>query len=195
MWTIRLRKFNRDLTPAKRDRSESTLYVHWHEDILLLSLKWAFSKICTMASRSKDGELIARALTFLGYRMIRGSSRHFGAETFEELCLAFDHGYDLALAVDGPKGPRHEVKNGALWIAFKKKIKIVPVVANAKYRFTFHKSWDKMWVPIPFSSAVMIFGEAIFFDGTESPEILQQKRLQIQESLKHLKAIALNYYA
>ena len=47
-------------------------------------------------------------------------------------------------------------------------------------KFVFHKSWDHMWFPIPFSKAVIICGEPIEFDG-DLQRSLQTLKNQAQE--------------
>ncbi|HBQ21614.1 MAG: hypothetical protein A2Z91_02565 [Deltaproteobacteria bacterium GWA2_38_16] len=182
MLTIRIQLLQQTpegLKHFKRDRKKSYIYAHWHEDIPILALRYAFRGFVSMASRSKDGELIARLLTLLGIKMVRGSTRHFGPETLEQILNAM-RGRDLAFAVDGPKGPRHEVKPGVTYIAHKGHYSIIPVACNAKHKFVFHKSWDHMWFPIPFSKAVIICGEPIEFDG-DLQRSLQTLKNQAQE--------------
>ena len=113
-----------------------------------------------MVSTSKDGEVIARVLQWMGFRVVRGSPKKRWREAFQEAVPIIHEGWDLALAVDGPKGPRHVVKPGIIYLSQKERLRLIPAVCDAKYKFRL-KSWDRMWFPLPFSPAVCIFGDPI----------------------------------
>lgn len=194
MATVRAIILDRNLQRTRLNRKESFLYSHWHGDIPLLVCKFGFSHLCTMASFSRDGEVIANFLRMLRYRVIRGTSRRGVRKALQDMRQAFSEGWDLILAVDGPKGPRHEVKLGVVYLASKGKMKIIPAVANAKYKFVFHKSWDKAWVPFPFSPAVIIVGNPIAVDGGETEEGLQLKRQELQQTFDILNEKASKYF-
>lgn len=195
MATVRMVILDKDLKRIRRNRKERFLYALWHEDIPLLSCKFGYTHLSTMASFSRDGEVIANFLKALRYRVVRGTSNKGWREAFDEMIKAFQDGWDLVLAVDGPKGPRYEVKPGVIYLASKGKIKIVPVVSNAKYKIIFHKSWDKMWGPLPFSPAICIFGDPIILDETDSFEATKRKQQELQEALHTLKEKAFSYYS
>ena len=55
------------------------IYAHWHGDELLLIGAYIRSRMAIMASQSKDGELLKRMLTWLGFKVVRGSSTRGGA--------------------------------------------------------------------------------------------------------------------
>ena len=156
--------------------------------------KYGFSKIATMASFSRDGEVIANVAKLLGYRLVRGTSGRGWREAFLELEKHQKAGWDLALAVDGGKGPRHVAKPGIVHLAQKSGVEIVPIASNAKYKKVFHKSWDQMWVPYPFSPAIVIAGDPIFVYPDDSREVLERKRDTFEKALLELKAQAQAYY-
>ena len=64
-----------------------------------------------------DGALIADTIENMGFRTIRGSSTRGGKEAL--LQMSRTGGNDLAITPDGPKGPRHRVKNGLIYVAAK----------------------------------------------------------------------------
>lgn len=192
--SIRVKIIDKNGLPWKQDKDHTHIYAHFHEDIPMLSLKYSFSNFCTMASRSRDGELIARVLSLLGYTMVRGSSKFFGGEALKSLIISLKMGKNLALAVDGPKGPRQYVKGGILLLASKAEATVIPVAGNAKHKIIFQKSWDHMWLPLPFSTAVIVCGEPVSFSNVDSKEKLTDKKNQIQTQLLDLKNQANNYF-
>ncbi|OGQ14875.1 MAG: hypothetical protein A3B70_08435 [Deltaproteobacteria bacterium RIFCSPHIGHO2_02_FULL_40_11] len=183
--TLRVRIVDSSLRPLKKGHLKSYIYAHYHEDIPVVALHHAYANtICTMASRSKDGELISRVLTLLGFKMVRGSTRHFGAQVLGQIQESFHQGKTLAWAVDGPKGPRHQVKEGVVFLAKKFQKPIVPVAAASQGKWVFQKSWDQMWFPYPFSKTVIVFGDPILESTTAE---------HIQMALADLKQKATSY--
>jgi len=99
-----------ELKEAKKI-SDRILYAFWHSRLLGLCYAYRFRRIGIMVSKSFDGEWTARMVTKLGYRVYRGSASKGGAAGLLEMMKDECQG-DLALTVDGPKGPAEEVKFG-----------------------------------------------------------------------------------
>lgn len=112
--------------------------------------------IVPLVSKHADGRLIARLLYLLGFRSIGGSSGKGGSEGLRRLVRAMRAGAIAAITVDGPRGPRHEVKPGAIKLAQLSKTPLMGMVATSSrcYRF---KSWDRMFFPFPFSRLTVYF--------------------------------------
>jgi len=111
-----------------------------------------------MVSRSWDGELIDRCLRQWGYDTVRGSSSRGGKEALGEMIDAIkQRNYCSGLAVDAPRGPAGRVKMGIVIIAKATGQPVVPLVSWATRQIQF-RSWDKMIVPLPFSTIVLAFG-------------------------------------
>lgn len=65
------------------------------------------------AGESRDGEIMARVLGHFGFEVVRGSIRRNGHKALLALIRGMREGKTVALAVDGPRGPLHDVKAGA----------------------------------------------------------------------------------
>ena len=101
----------------------------WHEHILAFVYRYAFrKKISVMASKSKDGEIIASALKMLKLRVVRGSSTRGGSYAFRSMLKACKEGYSSSLMVDGPKGPHRVLKPGIILLASRAGTPIVPTI-------------------------------------------------------------------
>jgi lysophospholipid acyltransferase (LPLAT)-like uncharacterized protein len=114
--------------------------------------------IVTMASRSKDGEIIARWLTRNGILPARGSTSKGGGTALLEMIEWVQAGHSAALTVDGPKGPPRVVQPGILQLARRTGAWILPA-SGASTRPWFLRSWDRYLVPKPFSRCVVAYGE------------------------------------
>ncbi|HEV8323126.1 MAG TPA: DUF374 domain-containing protein [Myxococcota bacterium] len=119
-------------------------------------------RIALLSSTSDDGRLQAGILRRLGYRVVLGSSSRRGAAALVGLVRAVrDDGYDAALAVDGPRGPRGSVKPGIAWLASRTGAEIVPVSAAAAPAHVFARSWCAYRLPWPWARGRVAFGAPI----------------------------------
>jgi len=109
-----------------------------------------------MASKSRDGEIVAQVLTRLGYGVIRGSTSRGGAAALLACRDAVREGLRPALAVDGPRGPARTVHPGAENLALREGVPVVFGVVDAPgFRA---RSWDQFLVPWPFARVVIRYG-------------------------------------
>jgi len=103
------------LQEARKD-SGNVVFAFWHSRLLGLAYTHRFRNAGVMVSKSFDGEWIARIVSRLGFRVFRGSTSHDGASALLEM-IKDGAGGDLALTVDGPRGPAEKATPGALYLA------------------------------------------------------------------------------
>jgi lysophospholipid acyltransferase (LPLAT)-like uncharacterized protein len=139
-------------------RGAPFVYTLWHGRMVLPILAHLHEGIVTMASRSKDGEIIARWLRRNGYVPARGSTGKGGREGLQDMIDEVRAGRAAALTVDGPKGPPRVVQPGVLRLARETGAWILPFT-GASDRPWFLKSWDRYLVPKPFSRCLVGYGE------------------------------------
>src|SRR5499427_5046185 len=114
--------------------------------------------IVTMASRSKDGEIIALWLERNGYVVVRGSTTRGGGEALRQMVRHVRSGRHAALTVDGPQGPPRKVRPGIVELARLTGGWILPITSSCS-RPRFLASWDRYLLPLPFSRGVVAYGE------------------------------------
>lgn len=144
------------------------LYAHWHGDELVLIGYYSYRRLAVLSSLSKDGSIMARTLSLLGYQVFRGSSSKGGARGLIGLIRAVKKDSQAALAVDGPKGPIYMVKPGIVELAWKTGAPIVPIRTFSKYAWFIPRTWNKCYVPKPFTKVEVKYGEAIFSEEPDS---------------------------
>ena len=147
---------------------EPVIFALWHGRMLLPIWRHRGEGIATMASKSGDGEIIARWLARHGYIPVRGSTHKGGARGIVQLARHMELGHAAALTVDGPKGPPRVVQEGIVTLARRSRAWILPVSASAS-RPRFLRSWDRYLLPKAFSRAVVVYGEP-FRLGDETVE-------------------------
>lgn len=114
-----------------------------------------------LISEHGDGRIAAVAMRQLGISSVAGSSTRGGKEAAETLIKTIHDGNHVAITVDGPKGPIHKAKPGVVRIAQRTGAGILPAAAAAQSSWIF-KSWDKMFLPKPFSRVTIRVGAPIF---------------------------------
>jgi len=168
--------------PAENPR----LFLVWHgRQIMMPALFAQFARVrevrpvCTLASKHSDGQIIAGILKYFGFASVAGSSSRGGVTATRGLLKKARAGFDLAITPDGPRGPRHELKGGAVDIAKLLGATIYPVAFSAD-RYWQVKSWDRMIIPRPFTRVVGIVGEPVNYPSGGERELfcdLVQSRL------------------
>ncbi|MFI5165575.1 MAG: lysophospholipid acyltransferase family protein [Thermoanaerobaculales bacterium] len=131
----------------------------WHGRIIGTVLANIGCGTVTMASRSNDGALAAGIIDGVGMKATRGSASRGGREALEEMVEEVRAGASFAsLTVDGPRGPWRKVKPGAIVLARRLDLPIVPVTFSCR-RPAVLRSWDHMVLPKPFTKVVVVWGD------------------------------------
>ncbi len=141
------------------------IYMVWHGRILMVP--WLNRHLCrthgarparVLASRSRDGELVARWVARFGLPVVRGSSSRGGSDALRALLAAVRGGEDVAVVPDGPRGPRERLQGGVVALAALTGAPVVPLgfAARPARRLA---SWDRFLVPLPFARAAAVFGK------------------------------------
>ncbi|MCK4571536.1 lysophospholipid acyltransferase family protein [candidate division WOR-3 bacterium] len=128
----------------------SVLYTFWHENMLPVLFSHKKRGVGIIVSLSPDGELVARILKILGYKVFRGDTEKRGRKVMKELIQYGKGNKEIAITPDGPKGPRREVKRGVFVIARRTELPLFAVKIEAGRCFRF-SSWDRFMLPLPFS--------------------------------------------
>jgi len=133
-----------------------------------------------MISQSSDGEVIAGVAKLTGWHTVRGSSSKDGRMALSNIISRLKETKLAAHILDGPRGPAGEVKAGAIRLAHAADAVIVPfhiIPQNAWY----FNSWDKFFLPKPFSRVSLYFGKAIKFKMVTDPVSFEAQRKQLEE--------------
>lgn len=136
-----------------------------------------------MISRSWDGEIIDRSLRRMGYDSTRGSSSRGGKEALAQLIdMVKERNYCSGLAVDAPRGPSRKVKIGTVIVARETGQPVVPFVSWATRQLQF-RSWDRMILPLPFSTIVMAWGKPTVVPQGLANEDYEKLRQEIEDRM------------
>ena len=113
--------------------------------------------VAILSSDSKDGERSAATWKWFGIHAVRGTAGDRGAQALVRMIRAVKDGWDLGITVDGPRGPRQQVKGGVLAVSRKTGAWVVPVCVAYESAWQLG-TWDAMLVPRPFSKVRVRYG-------------------------------------
>lgn len=188
-WSLRREEVGRAGVAAHVDNGQSVVAAVWHDELfpfMSFRQKWP---VVAVVSRSRDGEWLAGILHGLGVSTVRGSSSRGGANALHGATRSIQRGENVVITLDGPRGPRHKAKPGALHLAAREGIPIVPArlfMTNSK-KF---RSWDRFQLPMPFSRVRLVWGEpyTVPADLSRAEDLVAaceelERRLQALENL------------
>ncbi|MDE7315870.1 MAG: lysophospholipid acyltransferase family protein [Mucispirillum sp.] len=179
--TWKIKNINKEAYDKSRKEGRRPVLVLWHDSLLPLSFSHYKDSLATIASDSKDGDLIAYILEKWGYKLARGSSTRGGIKAVMKLVkLCKTHNIAAAITVDGPKGPRHEVKSGAVFIAkcLDNEIYAVTLKTDSFIRFN---SWDKFIFPKPFAKVEVWYSDAFYVSEDKDEAALKEDTGRLQK--------------
>ncbi|MFP3873427.1 MAG: lysophospholipid acyltransferase family protein [Thiohalophilus sp.] len=168
---------------------------YWHQHHIfgiwyMLQLRKRGLKVGFLISPSRDGEVPARIAESWGLRAIRGSSNRTGARALKELYeLITKERISPVNSPDGPTGPIHKFKPGALMLSQMSGAPILPI-SWAASRYWQLASWDRFIIPRPFSRIVIAVGEPRYVERQPGMTGLEPLQQALEQTLHGLETAA-----
>lgn len=165
--------------------TEPCVVAFWHDEMLPV---WHVFRTCNAAgltSSSSDGDLLAQLLRDWNYTVIRGSSSQGGREALSAMVGAAAK-HVVLVTPDGPRGPRHICKPGAIIAAQRARVPLVLCRVRIRRATVLQKSWDRFRIPHPFTAIKIVFGEPVVIPVTAQREHIDRI---VQLTTKHLDAL------
>jgi lysophospholipid acyltransferase (LPLAT)-like uncharacterized protein len=186
--TLRIRETGREAFDALETAGKPAVCSLWHDELFALMHVRRNLRIVTIVSQSNDGEYLARLLQALGLKTARGSSSRGGLKALLHTArLMREEHYNGCITVDGPRGPRHKVKPGAIILAFRTPAHVIPIRLFL-HRAKKFRSWDRFQLPLPFSKVDIVFGTPYLLSAGElTEEELERERLELEGRLHALR--------
>jgi hypothetical protein len=149
-----------DVLDGALARGERVLAIFWHGGYVPLFFLFAGRHARILSSRSYRGEVIAAICCRFGYDggMIPDPA---GGTTRDAVRRALGGCRFAALAIDGPLGPFHVIRPGAVRIAADLGFTVLPIAAAADRSWVLDGRWDRMEIPRPFARLSLVCGEPV----------------------------------
>ncbi len=162
--TLRVRCVDPHDVVAGHTRGERVVWATWHDGIALLPLMVVRVnrrlRPRVVLSWHRDAEIAAQAVRRFGVAVSRGSATRGWTGAVRGLLRANARGEDLVVVPDGPRGPRHEAKEGVVQLARATRLPVVTIgIAAAPVRCL--RSWDRLQLPRPFGRVALVLSAPI----------------------------------
>ena len=191
-WTCRVEKIIGDEYAQKLiAKGEPIIPCYWHQMLIFGSwymrkLQKRGLKIGFLISPSVDGEVPARIVQSWGAVAIRGSSNRTGARALKDMynTIAKDKISPVTTS-DGPTGPVHKFKQGAVLLAQLTQSPMLPIAYTASRCWEL-KTWDKFIIPKPFSRIIIAVGEPHNISKKLNAEQMEDERVKMEVDMINL---------
>jgi hypothetical protein len=177
-------------------KEKSCIYAMWHQNQFLVHGIEDKGHLTIQVSTSLDGEIIARVIERMGFKVVRGSAERRGAvQSTMQMISRLKAGESVGIMVDGPRGPLHKVKNGVIKLAQKSGAPIIPAHWYSPQKtFITLPSWDKMKTPLGDCNILNIYGDPIYVSEDATNEEIAKVREDIRNQLLALEEKAPELY-
>ena len=180
--TVRMERIDAHHYLRFRDEGRPVVFVFWHGQLLPLIHAHRHEGVVVLVSEHGDGEYVTRVLQRNGYATVRGSSTRGGTRGLKGLIRSARAGRDLALTPDGPRGPAHVFKAGALAAAQATGLPIIPLAAGASSAWRL-RSWDAFMVPRPFARIRIRYGAPVHVPRDAGRDALEELGREVGRTL------------
>ncbi len=167
----------------RKYRRKPAIFVFWHGRSMMLSpiVCMRGMRSYAVASRHKDGRMMAKLQNLFGLRSIYGSTSDGGISVLRQgVRVLRQGGYSVCISPDGPGGPSLRVQDGALYFAKMSGAPIIPVCFSAS-RARLQKRWDRYLVALPFSKITCNVGNPVFIDRKATDEDFEAARKNLED--------------
>jgi lysophospholipid acyltransferase (LPLAT)-like uncharacterized protein len=156
-----------------RKAGKPILFALWHGQMLPLLWYHSHQGVAVVVSEHSDGEIIARILEWMGYRLIRGSTSRGADRALLGIVRTLKEGKDVAITPDGPRGPARQFAQGAIVAANRARAPIIPALAHVDRAWTL-SSWDGFIIPKPFARITIAYGPPTLVEAATTREAAAQ---------------------
>jgi lysophospholipid acyltransferase (LPLAT)-like uncharacterized protein len=168
----------------------------WHQDVFPLMVE-LFRYTPTypsslMVSRGRVGAIGTRFLNLWGIECVAGSRSRRGVDAIRELTRRVrEERRSVFLMADGSRGPPHQARWGAIYLARDTGLPIVAVRAWGDNLVTLRRTWMHLVLPKPWGRAVVLSADPLVVPAdARGKEALERYRLELEGRLQTLVARA-----
>jgi lysophospholipid acyltransferase (LPLAT)-like uncharacterized protein len=161
----------------------------WHACIIPATFLCRDFGVRVMSSNSYDGEYMGRIIRKFGFVPVKGSSSRNAVRALLGLRRALQEGWTVAFTLDGPRGPRYQVKPGPVALSRSSGVPLT-MFHIAVDRAWVLNTWDRLIIPKPFSRVLMRFGKLIAVPPDASAADLDRYQQELQDALDRVREFA-----
>jgi len=168
-----------------------SVWISWHEgNLIALALHRqvvADRNAAAFVPPGVSGAAMSGWLTGLNVTPILLAADARRGLALRQMEAALASGNDVLIAVDGPRGPRHRIAPGAMWLARAMDVEIRPVGCAAWPALRLPR-WDRLILPLPGARIVMVTGAPLSFRSPRRRS--EEATAYVAATLRRLTALA-----
>jgi lysophospholipid acyltransferase (LPLAT)-like uncharacterized protein len=204
MFFYRISRVNiigQEMESSLLSRGRGVLCAHWHRYAQYYFFYASGKKHVIMSSHKDSGEVVVRTMAHVGILTARGSSRKKKADGRIKnkggkdalAALIRNEGFSAGLTVDGPSGPPLRLKPGIVSLARETGAPIVVLTTASRPKLRL-PTWDRMWMPAPFSRICFFLSGPFFVPPDADDDELERIREVIEEHMRGRARAADRYF-
>ncbi|MGA7906430.1 MAG: lysophospholipid acyltransferase family protein [Candidatus Sulfotelmatobacter sp.] len=161
----------------------------WHACIIPATHICRNIGVRVMSSYSYDGEYMGRIIHKFGFVAVKGSSSRNAVRALLGLRRALEEGWTVAFSIDGPRGPRYQVKPGPAALAKSSGVPLSMFHMAVEKAWVLN-TWDRLIIPKPFSRVLVRFGTMVAVPREASEQDIERYTTELQSSLDRVREFA-----
>ncbi len=161
------------------------LFSFWHGKYVPLFALLRGRPACVFTSQSRRGEVLEEICRRFGYDCVQ-IPVHGSGQALELMLRALASHQNGAIAVDGPLGPYHRVKRGAIKLASELGYVVVPASVSARRKRVMKHRWDRLEVPGLFTRVGFAIGRPMEIPPNLSVEEMKSWVKRLHDALESL---------
>jgi hypothetical protein len=165
---------------------ERLVVAFWHENYLPLIVLARGRSAVVVTATSFRGEVVGRICRRFGHRTVAIDPGQGPTVLDQVATILGDGGGLVALAVDGPLGPLHRPKPGAIRLARRLGAAILPMAVDCGRALRLAGRWDRMMVPLPLAEVRLLAGETLPPPWSEDAPAIERLSLRLADALDRL---------
>lgn len=177
-WSWRVRSVEGDADALRLIQAGTpVIYAVWHGRMYSLFKAVPMQQVAILVSPSTDGEFITRIARHVGFQhFVRGSHKRKGTQAILGLHKALgEEQRSIVFTVDGPRGPRYQVKPGVIRLASQTGVPIIPIGSSTRWLLRkFERSWDHFHAPLPGTDLDLLYGKPLYVPASASEEDMRE---------------------
>jgi lysophospholipid acyltransferase (LPLAT)-like uncharacterized protein len=190
--TTRWTYINRAAMERIRAEGGPVVICFWHGRIVLSHLGWRHGAqpVKVLISNSREGAVATNTARVVRIGVIRGSKsrggrQKGGTEAMREMLRHMSGAGAVAIAPDGPRGPRMRAQMGPVQLAKHMNAPIVTFAWATRGRKVLN-SWDRFVLPSPFSQGYYAWGDPIRVKPDATADEMEAARRRLEDELTRI---------
>ncbi|MFT5527053.1 MAG: lysophospholipid acyltransferase (LPLAT)-like uncharacterized protein [Pirellulaceae bacterium] len=177
----RVAYYDPKVDPTHPEFAGPAIFLFWHEYIPFLFYLRGHSNIAMLLSNHRDAEWLSEATRHMGFSTVRGSTFRGGGRALRELARKSES-MNLTITPDGPRGPRRQLAQGAVFLSSKLQIPLVAIGLGYDRPWRMN-TWDKFAIPRLRSRARAITSPIIQIPAKLDRDGIEHYRQQVEQTL------------